>query len=166
MNTQEIETAVSQALADAGITYRAEYAGECIGAFGDDKTVSDAWRVTFRQGLQASETFDFFTGIGLRKQVHRMPTPAHSKGTVGYEGWKRYAFKPQAPSAASVLHCLFLDSSALETSFDYWCDDFGYDTDSRKALETYTACCENAKRLFRVIPAKARETLRELLQDY
>lgn len=53
--------------------------------------------------------------------------------------------RPTAPNCADVVHSIYVDSSACHESFDDWCSNFGYDTDSRKALETYLACQESGK---------------------
>lgn len=53
------------------------------------------------------------------------------------------------PTAADVLSCLVSDASSFESarSFEEWCGDLGYDTDSRKAERTYKACGDIAHRL-------------------
>lgn len=47
------------------------------------------------------------------------------------------------PTAADVLSCLVSDADALDYSFEEWCGNFGYDTDSRTAEKTYKACCKS-----------------------
>jgi hypothetical protein len=45
------------------------------------------------------------------------------------------------PTLAAVLESVQLDcSSVYGRDFEEWCGDFGYDTDSRKALATYSEC--------------------------
>jgi hypothetical protein len=46
------------------------------------------------------------------------------------------------PTAAEVLACLISDAQSVESarSFEDWCGDLGYDSDSRKAEATYKAC--------------------------
>lgn len=46
------------------------------------------------------------------------------------------------PTAGDVLSCLVMDATGVEnsTSFEDWCSDYGYDSDSRKTLKTYKAC--------------------------
>ncbi len=52
------------------------------------------------------------------------------------------------PTADEVLDCLASDSrSADDCSFEQWCSEFGYDTDSRQAERTYQACHHSAVRL-------------------
>lgn len=68
------------------------------------------------------------------------------------------------PDLADLLYCLLLDSSASDQSFDDWCGDLGYDTDSRKALETYLAC-QNAGSKLRSIGADTA-CLQTLFENY
>src|SRR4051812_7060666 len=44
-----------------------------------------------------------------------------------------------APEVQDVLDCLASDAAGYEgaRSFEEWCGDYGYDTDSRKAEQTY-----------------------------
>jgi hypothetical protein len=91
------------------------------------------WRVTLLYKGRSFKT-EFKCGIG-----HRAPDK-------WYNGVK-YPGKPKPPDAADVLSCLCLDAtSADRVTFEDWCSDFGYDTDSRKAEKIYLACVEtNAK---------------------
>jgi len=73
--------------------------------------------------------------------------------------------KPVKPNAASVLCSLIVDSSASSMIFDEWCSDFGYDTDSRKALETYMLCQQIANKVQRLFGHVLKE-LREILSEY
>lgn len=51
------------------------------------------------------------------------------------------------PSAADVLYALILEADALDLTFGEWCGEFGYDEDSRKALDLYVQCQENGRRV-------------------
>jgi hypothetical protein len=51
------------------------------------------------------------------------------------------------PTAADVLSCLALDARCGEGDFAGFCDDMGYDQDSRKAEKLYQSCVETSKRL-------------------
>lgn len=86
-----------------------------------------AWRVTLWYAKRTLET-TFRTGTG-----HVRPAPE-------WIGGKRQPRIPVPPSAADVLHCLCSDARAGEATFADFCTDFGYDTDSRKALEIYLNC--------------------------
>jgi hypothetical protein len=55
----------------------------------------------------------------------------------------------QEPTAEDVLDSLAMDASGIENarSFDDWCANYGYDTDSRKAEKTFKACEKQAEKL-------------------
>jgi hypothetical protein len=74
--------------------------------------------------------------------------------------------KPKAPTLETVLHSLILDSEAREMSLEDWCDSFGYDSDSIKALGIYQACCESAKKLNAIYTREEIKQIKEALQDY
>lgn len=44
------------------------------------------------------------------------------------------------PTAADVLSCLLMDARAAGSTFEDWCADLGYDSDSRKAERVWDAC--------------------------
>lgn len=98
----------------------------------------DSYRVSFNKF-----TTDYHMGLGNRKLN-----------------------KPVSPTAASVLYSLLMDAQSIETSFEHWCSDLGYDADSISALNIYTACCKVGKELNKVFTPEQRTHLSELLQDY
>lgn len=68
------------------------------------------------------------------------------------------------PTLASMLYSLLLDGEAFFSgqTFEEWCGDFGYDTDSRSAEETWRLCDATGRALSKVPKddlAKAREIL-------
>lgn len=80
-----------------------------------------------------------------------------------FEYWTGTGLK-DAPRLDDVLFSLTLDASALEMNFEVWCSEYGYNSDSIKALKTYQKCLENAYKLSRAGINIAAE--RERLQDY
>jgi len=56
---------------------------------------------------------------------------------------------PGEPDAEGVLNCLFSDSISVENcaSFEDWCSDLGYDSDSRKAERIFKVCEKQAEKL-------------------
>ena len=67
---------------------------------------------------------------------------------LGHVGKNRlYHTVPKPPTVADVLSSLCSDAqSADRTTFEDWCSEFGYDTDSRRAEKIYHLCVEtNAK---------------------
>jgi len=149
--SNEIRETVDRILADADVSFFATYRGERRNPLGFEPTsagrenVMDEWecRFTFPGKPREPETFQYFKGLGLRKNG-----------------------RPAPPHAADVLYALILDSYAAEMTFASWCAEHGYDTDSRKALTIYLACQENADKLARIFDHTTREHLREALQDY
>jgi len=67
-----------------------------------------------------------------------------------------------APRLSDILDSLAMDCSGLDKSFESWCDDFGYDTDSRKAFSVYEECLDIRKRLIALL---GRNAFRELIED-
>jgi len=110
----------------------------------DEKTprTVDQWRVTI-SSKAGFHSFDYFTGLGLR-----------AKG------------RPKAPKVADVLNSLILDASAADENFDDWCDNFGYSSDSIKALNTYKACLDTARALRKHFSPDTLRQIRDLLADY
>lgn len=180
MNAQEHELAVDAILQAAGVEYSTRYLGEKPDALGG-KHAMDEWRVTFKKSRPHEpayamgaylgpivEHFEYFTGLG-----HRKENPITVRNLLR-QGYKRHlhasrfadATTPIPPPAAGVLHSLILDSSACDQSFSDWCSEFGYDTDSRKALATYEACQQNADKLKKVFSREQIESIRAALEDY
>lgn len=66
------------------------------------------------------------------------------------------------PQIDDILDSLSLETMNIEEeSFELWCDDFGYDSDSRKAYKIYQACLEESKHLKHLL---GQEGLNELHQ--
>jgi hypothetical protein len=75
--------------------------------------------------------------------------------------------KANTPTASDLIWSVATDSTALNENFNYWCDNFGYSTDSIKALSIYKACSINAKRLIKLIGnAEIFSQLVESARDY
>jgi hypothetical protein len=110
---------LSQAVYALGIQAVATFKGEQEKPEWNGQRVR-VFEVTLKRGHSKSMTVPFFQGM------------AHTK----------------APSAADVLSCLLSDASVEDaTSFEDWCSDFGYDTDSRQAEKTYRDCLFQTKEL-------------------
>ena len=154
----DITQNVNAILASAGATFTCVYKGETKKAFGDSVILMDAWEFSFssiKLGSKTTIEFDYFTGMGHR---------AKSKYPV--DSWRYTAPKAVKPEVSGILNCILMDSDASSESFENWCCNYGYDTDSRKALNSYEACQINGDKLKRLIPHSTLELLREALQDY
>lgn len=79
--------------------------------------------------------------------------------TLRYQG-KRAQFRfygggaSKTPTASDLVWAVAVDSTALTESFNDWCYEYGYDTDSIKARSTYKACQRNGERLIKLIGNK------------
>lgn len=113
--------------------------------------ITDKWLCTIN-GIE----FDYYTGIGHRVAISRPRISSSGYSfrellmkTLTYEGLKQFIAisKPVPPKLDDLLHSLVTDASAAEMSFEDWCGDYGYDTDSIKALETYRECQQIASKL-------------------
>ena len=152
MNEQDKKAA--EYLAAQGVTFSTRALGETS----RDGWTCDEWRVAFEKRAQSgAKTGElktaFYTGTGHRaKPAKRMS--------------RDNAPRPVAPTAGSVLYSLLLDASGADENFHDWCDSFGYDSDSRKALATYEACCINRKDVHKFFTAAERAELAAILEDY
>lgn len=162
MTTKEIESAVSALIKVAGVTVDMKL----IGPTNRDAWECDEWRVSFTKGA-VSESFEYFTGTG-----HRTPAPMPADGgprprvgTLMYAQLEAMR-KPVKPEITGVLHSIINDGSAIGQSFAQWCDELGYDNDSRKALATYEACQRNADKLSNIFNSAEQQVLADELQDY
>lgn len=100
-----------------------------------------------------------FTGI-----TH--PNPASF--TINFYNGTGHVFKdddkPYGPLPFSVLSSVYLDDTK-GADFEGWCSDFGYDTDSRKALATYIQCQEQTRAFKKAFPNVNLEDYEEII-DY
>jgi hypothetical protein len=110
---------------------------------GPIKSKSDDWKETADSWLFiiGAESFEFYTGVGHRKDD-----------------------KPKKPEIIDLFYSLTMDASAENEGFENWCDNFGYDADSRKALSIYEECQKGAKKL-RKLGFKIAE-LQKFYEDY
>lgn len=156
MNEQDKKAA--EYLAAQGVTFSARLLGETK----RDSWTCDEWRVSFQRvhldsrlpvrDKAALETA-YYTGTGHRAKPAKRTS------------WDN-APRPVAPTAGSVLYSLLLDASGADENFHDWCANYGYDTDSRKALATYEACCSIRADVNKFFNAAERAELAAILEDY
>lgn len=70
--------------------------------------------------------------VKLTMDGREMTVPRFSQGSA----------HKRPPTAADVLYCVISDANAGELSFEEFCADLGYDTDSRKAEQVWLSCRE------------------------
>ena len=146
MNEQDKKAA--EYLAAQGVTFSARLLGET----NRDGWTCDEWRVAFKRNSALIETA-YYTGTGHRAKPAKRTS------------WDN-APRPVAPTAGSVLYSLLLDASGADENFHDWCANYGYDTDSRKALATYEACCIIRADVNKFFTAAERAELAAILEDY
>ncbi|MDA3806862.1 MAG: hypothetical protein PF440_03025 [Thiomicrorhabdus sp.] len=84
------------------------------------------------------ELFEFFQGLGIKTK----------------------------PCLADLLSSLLMDMGFVQGSFEDFCGEMGYDSDSIAILKLYTAIQGNTKKLERVFHKKSIEELSEVLAEY
>lgn len=75
--------------------------------------------------------------------------------------------REQHPSAEEVMHALTMDARCAEDypAFEDFADSFGYNQDSRDALETYLACGRAYSKLMRMFNGEERMKISEATED-
>lgn len=152
--------------------------------FSSDKEKRDIYLITLTRGSR-SFSFNFGQSIansGFYYTKGRLKTELDRKylakdyfkgkpiGLVGTIKMKDYSFLnngksdiihyPKAPTAYSVLSCL---QKYDVGTFENFCSDFGYDTDSRTAETTYKAVLEEYKNVCILFSDSEIEALQEIL---
>jgi hypothetical protein len=103
-------------------------------------------------------------GIGHRKMRKMVQSNGYGKGyynslthtsakdelAAAHLNWS----DPTPPSVSDILSSLACDARCSETSFDDWCSELGYDTDSRKAFDMYQACVKTRSDMVRLMGYK------------
>lgn len=110
--------------------------------FDDEKQDRDIYSVELSRGGRAY-TFQFGQSVACSARWRWESDWATTK----YEFWSSRPtygeFKPnmdrRQPSAASILLCLETHSPG---AFEDFCEEYGYDTDSRKAEKIWRACAD------------------------
>lgn len=73
----------------------------------------------------------------------------------------------EEPTALDVLAAPLVDAQCGEYDFDEFCDNLGYDTDSRKAFAAWEACQGTADDLILLMPeGTTLDYLYDLFSDY
>lgn len=94
----------------------------------------------------------FSMGIGHRKYTEVLEHPDARETVQKYFN--------NGPTCADVLDCLASDCAGIENAdnFEQWAEDYGYDTDSRKAEKIYNICKQQAEK-FKAFMGDEYETL-------
>lgn len=109
---------------------------------------------------------DFKAGKPLKIHVS-------APGGISQKEWESFWIKDRfnfakgkatPPKLEDILYALTMDSDAINYSFDEWCSNYGYDTDSRKALATWHKCTDTYRKLRAL--GFTLEELQEYFRDY
>ena len=127
--------------------------------FSDMET--DVYKVTIKNDRH-SYTFDYSDSLHNTQCRQGIAEPFNMNGMTNaklaeYQRKMQRAWKK--PSIYDILACL--DCYDAET-FDDFCSNFGYDTDSRKALETYLAAQEEYSNLTKLFTSEQLDQLMEI----
>lgn len=117
------------------------------------------WKEVFKRG--------FAYGIGWsEREKYRMRgihgfTSEHMAAIVGSSRAVLNLFA-KTVNPAEVLGRVCSDANSANQPFESWCGDFGYDSDSISALETYRLCQSQGLRARRLIDTNTFDKLAEL----
>ena len=105
-------------------------------------------RISVSYGAPENPEFKDADGwtVTLKMDGKQMTIPFY-KG-IGHHG--------EEPTAEEVLECLASDACGVDNSqtFEDWCSEYGYDTDSRRAERIYNACLKSTEKLRRFLGDK------------
>lgn len=171
--------------AQLGLTLHSEFVPFSKSRNAGEKSPSLNWKVTLRKNGRDILTTDYMAGCGhcpsykasvkelgskdciMRDEAIRRECETGHRALPVVGSVVRSMGMPILPDLADVLYSLASDSDALDSSgFEEWAEDYGYDTDSRKAEATYRTCLELALKLRNALGEQGLATLREALQDY
>lgn len=82
-------------------------------------------------------------------------------GSLKQRYLERYKEIKAWPTDYDILACISSESYQYDTLQDF-CDNMGYDTDSRKALDIYLTCQEHATNINRFFSSDELEQLRDI----
>ena len=122
---------------------------EAIPAFKTQEDMNDEWKKTANKWQVKVIYFDkeyatnFYMGSGLVDKMNR----------------------PKKPTKKDILYSMILDDVS-NMNFSDFCDNFGYNKDSIKALKIYETCLKETEAYCNMFDSEEREILRELLEDY
>lgn len=99
--------------------------------------------------FDSKEKFNFLVSLsstGNTKHSFHFSQSHKKPMQRGYQEYLRDLLKVQNqyPDLFSLLNSLTMDASALDNTFDDWCNEYGYDSDSIKAKTIYDLCIKQA----------------------
>lgn len=131
-----------------------------LGVIQDTDWPHFAWSIVIN-----GERFDYKTGLGHRTDYFKGPNSRMAKKPTGKNVIPNGDIKAwiHVPEIDEVLNCLFRDAESADQSFDEFCNNLGYSTDSIRAFNTYRACAEARAKLRKAL-GKEYQAERERIQ--
>lgn len=115
------------------------------------------YRVTLSRDGKADLGFDFWASIADREAIERV-----RKANTYIDAEAKRKAAQAKPTAYDVLACISSDIYCPDNFADF-CDEYGYDEDSRKAYATWERCSKFAKELREFFATdEEREALAEI----
>lgn len=173
---------------EMGLTVESEFVPWSKSRNAGEKMPSLNWKVTVKYKGRPVLTTDYMAGMGHCPIDKKLGRKLYSGMGLSLWGYERILFECEkgiaidaprseeglivptktkiTPDSTNVLYSLVIDSDAFEYSFEEWCSNFGYDTDSRKAESMYNTCLEISRQLIRAIGTDGLKKLQEAFQDY
>lgn len=177
METNETRAAVDALLAQHGVTMSATFVPQSASRHSQEKDRTLNWRIAFKRVSNgASFAIDYSQGVGHIPKIIGKSYPmemqareweASEKGRYQARANSSFATKPlPPPSAANILYCITSDASCIDDTFEDFCANLGYDTDSRKAEAIYNACRAQTRDAQRVLGRDLLDAAAKLLEGY
>lgn len=122
------------------------------------------FQITLKKGRQEWST-EYSAGCAHRHYPNGKPLEFKTRLTLD-EKEQRKTSRPNTPQIEDVMYCLTSDAGcvAYGQSFEDFCAELGYDSDSIKAQKIYYGCIDTYLALKRF--GYSIEELQELFQDY
>lgn len=177
--SDEKKQQINELLARHGVIMSAVFVPQSASRNSQEKNHTINWRISFtRASNKASMALDYGQGIG-HVPNYKQPRTIHDERVLG-EPWETGKYNATtgkvgtymqkrlplpAPAAADLLYSITMDDTHGE-SFEEWCSNFGYDSDSRTAEATYEACKRQTYDAQRVLGSQLLEEAAKILEDY
>jgi hypothetical protein len=170
---------LADAIAKHGLTVEAIFIPWSRSREKDRKDPCLNWRIALKKGDREILSTDFTAGqascpADKRKDPYKKRELIRWECEHGYEAryWESSGVissqrAPIKPDTSDIVHCLVLDADVLNyATFEEWAENFGYDTDSRKAESIYRTCLETAIKLRARLGEDVLTELQTASQEY
>lgn len=153
--------AAFRVLHNGRFAFKGHYSAGSLASLPDDLK---AYRAAYTKGLKGKRFIDGeFMPVAVSQTVRKAWEKRQAGNyTIDESKVAEIVRRAWLPESVDVIQSLLSD--ATEESFDEWCRNFGYDTDSRKALAMWETCREIdrvMRRCFGAYYESAQEIARE-----